>query len=259
MKKIFFIGKFNLIMQNVYQVMAKQFDMQICPAEYEILEGMFQMIRPEMVMISTMDFEEKHADIYRMLAEKYQWIPVLSIGKKDELRMFYDLTQTEQFHEVYRPVKISEIIRQVKEILGIKTVADDSKAGKEDVANVKTGPKTILLIDDSPVQLRQVREILKDKYRVLMAASGLQAMNVLLKETPDLIFLDYDMPVVDGRVTLEKIRSNERSMDIPVVFLTAINNKEKILAVAPLNPADYLLKPVNSRRILETARRIIGE
>ena len=67
------------------------------------------------------------------------------------------------------------------------------------------------------------------------------------------------MPVVDGRVTLEKIRSNERSMDIPVVFLTAINSKEKILAVAPLNPADYLLKPVNARRIMETARRIIGE
>ena len=152
MKKIFFIGKFNLIMQNVYQVMAKQFDMQICPAEYEILEGMFQMIRPELVMISTMDFEAKHAYIYKMLAEKYQWIPVLSIVKRDELRMFYDLTQTEQFHEVYRPVKISEIIRQVKEILGIKTVADDSKDGKEDVANVRTGPKTILLIDECAIK-----------------------------------------------------------------------------------------------------------
>ena len=259
MKKIFFIGKFNVIMQNVYQVMTKKFDMQICPAEYEILEGMFQMLRPELVLISTMDFNAKHADIYKLLAEKYSWIPVLSIGKRDELRMFYDLTQTEQFHEVFRPVKISEIIRQVNQILGIKTDENEGKTGKEDVANVKTGPKTILLIDDSPVQLRQVREILKEKYRVLMASSGLQAMNVLLKETPDLIFLDYDMPVVDGRVTLQKIRENERSRDIPVVFLTAINSKEKILAVAPLNPSDYLLKPVNARRILETARRIMGE
>ena len=256
MKKIIFIGKFNVIMQNIYQVMTKKFDMQICPAEYEIVEGMFQMIHPELVMISTMDFETRHTDIYKLLAEKYQWIPVLSIGKKDELRMFYDLTQTEQFHEVFRPVKISEIVKQVNQILGIKT---DEYSGKEDVANVKSGPKTILLIDDSPVQLRQVREILKEKYRVLMATSGLQAMNVLLKEMPDLIFLDYDMPVVDGRVTLEKIRANERSRNIPVVFLTAINSKEKILAIAPLNPADYLLKPVNAKRILETARRITGE
>ena len=126
------------------------------------------------------------------------------------------------------------------------------------MANLKNGPKTILLIDDSPVQLRQVREILKEKYRVIMASSGLQAMNMLIKETPDLIFLDYDMPVVDGRVTLEKIRANERSKNIPVVFLTAINSKEKILAVAPLNPSDYLLKPVNAKRILETAQRITG-
>ena len=67
------------------------------------------------------------------------------------------------------------------------------------------------------------------------------------------------MPVVDGRVTLEKIRANERSRNIPVVFLTAINSKEKILAIASLNPADYLLKPVNAKRILETAQRITGE
>ena len=255
MKKIFFIGKFNVIMQNIYQVMTKKFDMQICPAEYEIVEGMFQMIHPEMVLISTMDFEAKHADIYKLLSEKYRWIPVLSIGKRDELRMFYDYTQTDQFHEVFRPVRISEIVRQVNQILGIKT---DEYAGKEDVANVKNGPKTVLLIDDSPVQLRQVREILKEKYRVIMASSGLQAINILLKETPDLIFLEYDMPVVDGRVTLEKIRANERSRNIPVVFLTAINSKEKILAVAPLNPSDYLLKPVNAKRILETAQRITG-
>ena len=56
MKKIIFIGKFNVIMQNVYQVMAKKYDMQICPAESDIVEGMFQMVHPEMVLISTMDF-----------------------------------------------------------------------------------------------------------------------------------------------------------------------------------------------------------
>ena len=203
-----------------------------------------------------MDFEKKHADIYTMLKEKYEWIPVLSLGRKEELRMFYDLTQTEQFREIYRQVKIGEIVRRVNEILGIKTEED---LGKEDVASVKAGPKTVLIIDDSPVQFRQVREILKGNYRVLMANSGMQAMTILSKERPDLIFLDYDMPVMDGRMTLEKIRTYEKSRDLPVVFLTAINSKEKILAVAPLNPSDYLLKPVNARRILETARRIMGE
>lgn len=255
MKKIFFVGKFNVIMQNIYQVMVKQFDVQICPADHEILVGMLQILRPEMVMISTMDFEAKHAEIYRMLAEKYEWIPVLSIGTKEEMRRFYDYTQLDQFHEVFRPVKIGEIVRAVNKILGIQT---NEYAGKEDVADVKDGEKTILLIDDSAVQLRQVREILKSKYRVLMATSGLQAMNILLKEKPDLIFLDYDMPVLDGKGTLEQIRANERSRDIPVVFLTAVNSKEKILAVAPLNPSDYLLKPVNANRILETAKRITG-
>lgn len=256
MKKIFLIGKFNVIMHNIYQVMAKKFDIQVCPAECEIVDGLFQMVRPDMVLISTMGFDTGHANLYKLLAEKYGWIPTLSIGKKDELRMFYDLTQTEQFHEIFRPVRLSEVLRQVNQILGIDT---DAYEGSEDVADVKSGPKTVLLIDDSPVQLRQVREILKDRYQVLMASSGVQALGILSKETPDLIFLDYDMPVMDGRKTLQKIRENECSKDIPVVFLTAINSKEKILAVAPLNPSDYLLKPVNAKRILETAQRILGE
>lgn len=256
MKKICFIGKFNVIMQNIYQVMVKQFDIQICPADHEIMGGMLQMLRPEMVMISTMDFEAKHAEIYKVLADYFRWIPVLSVGTREELRQFYDYTQMDQFHEVVRPAQISEIVKDVNSILGIQTSA---YIGKEDVANVKDGEKTILLIDDSPVQLRQVRELLKSKYRVLMATSGLQAMKILSKERPDLIFLDYDMPVLDGKGTLEQIRANEQSRDIPVVFLTSVNTKEKILAIAPLNPSDYILKPVNANRILETARRITGK
>ena len=256
MKKIFFIGKFNVIMQNIYLAMSRQFDVQVCPVEYEIIEGLFQMISPEMVLISTMDFGAEQERIYQMLAEKYEWVPVLSIGKKDELRQFYEFTQKEQFHEIYRPVKIGAIVEETARILGIPA---DAYTSKEDVANVRSGPKTVLLVDDSAVQLRQVREILKDKYRVLMAPSGLAAMDILSKEKPDLIFLDYDMPVVDGRVTLKKIRANDSSKDLPVVCLSAINSKEKILAVMHLNPSDYLLKPVNANRILETAERIIGK
>ncbi len=255
MKKIVFIGKFNVIMQNIYQVMSKRFEVQLCPAEYEIVEGLFQMIRAEMVLISTMDMDEKHIAIFELLAKKYGWIPVLSVGKREELRTFYEFTQGEQFHEIYRPAKISTIIEETSRILGIDT---DQYTGKEDVANVRSGTKTILLIDDSPVQLRMVRDILKDEYRVLMAPSGIAGLNALSTATPDLIFLDYDMPIMDGKQTLEKIRADEKAKDIPVVFLSAINDKEKVLAVLHLNPSDYLLKPVNTERVLETTKRIVG-
>ena len=66
------------------------------------------------------------------------------------------------------------------------------------------------------------------------------------------------MPIMDGKQTLEKIRADEKAKDIPVVFLSAINDKEKVLAVLHLNPSDYLLKPVNAERVLETTKRIVG-
>jgi CheY-like chemotaxis protein len=255
MTKIFFVGKFNLIMQNIYQAMNKDYDLQLCPADADILDGMFQMVRPQLVLISAMDFDDKQKDIYQLLAEKYNWVPVVSVGRKEELRMFYNDKQTEQFHYIPRPVQISTIQRTINEILGIWV---EEYQGEEEVATVKAGQKTVMLIDDSPVQLRQVRDILKEKYKVLLASSGPKAMEIMEEETPDLIFLDYNMPDMDGRATLKKIRSNPKTGHLPVVFLTAINSKDKILAVADLNPSDYLLKPVKAKRIRETAERITG-
>ena len=112
--------------------------------------------------------------------------------------------------------------------------------------------RRILLIDDSGIQLRMMREILKGKYDVDMAESGKEALHIIKRQEPDLILLDYDMPGVDGKETLEMIRKNEFSQDTPVIFLTGVRDKKKIEAALELNPDGYILKPVSQENILET-------
>ncbi len=73
-----------------------------------------------------------------------------------------------------------------------------------------------------------------------------------------MILLDYEMPGETGADVLKKLRANERSKDIPVVFLTGVADSERIKSVLALNPRGYMLKPINIERLLSTIKTIIG-
>lgn len=124
--------------------------------------------------------------------------------------------------------------------------------------NGVSGRKCALVIDDSPIQLRALNDMLKEKCDVMMATSGMKALTLIGKRIPDIIFLDYDMPVCDGKMTLQMIRELEETKDIPVVFLTGIGDKEHIQAVLALRPAGYLLKPANASKIYEFVDKYLG-
>lgn len=118
--------------------------------------------------------------------------------------------------------------------------------------------KTVLLIDDNPIQLRSLKGVLATSYDVQMATSGMKAVEMIRKSLPDAIFLDYDMPECDGRKTLQIIRGIAGAENIPVVFLTGVSSVEHIKAVLSLNPAGYLLKPASADTLYETLDKIFG-
>ena len=82
-------------------------------------------------------------------------------------------------------------------------------------------------------------------------------MKSIGKKRPDLILLDYEMPVCDGRQTLEMIRADDEISDIPVIFLTGVNDREHIEPILALRPAGYLLKPPVQERILEAIKKAL--
>ena len=99
--------------------------------------------------------------------------------------------------------------------------------------------------------------MLEERYEVTLAISGAQAMTSIGKKRPDLILLDYEMPVCDGRMTLEMIRADEEMKDIPVIFLTAVNDRANIEAVLKLKPAGYFLKPAVKERLVAEIDKIL--
>lgn len=119
--------------------------------------------------------------------------------------------------------------------------------------------KKIVVIDDSKVQLRALSELMKNRYEVVTASTGRGGIDILKQDGADLVLLDYSMPGLDGKETLEILRSHEETKNIPVVFITGDDDKEDIVEALKLHPQGYLLKPVKPERLFQTIEEVIGE
>lgn len=109
--------------------------------------------------------------------------------------------------------------------------------------------KKILVVDDADFIRKAMCELLGDTYEVSEAGSGMSAIRCLTLNRPDLILLDYEMPVCDGSQVLEMIRSEEEFADIPVIFLTGRVDAESVRKVIALKPAGYLAKSLKQEEI----------
>lgn len=119
--------------------------------------------------------------------------------------------------------------------------------------------KHILVVDDDSGVLKLINTFLGSRYHIATAINGKVAMKFLEKKETDLVLLDYEMPKENGAQVLQKIRSDARFENLPVVFLTGVSSKERIREVLELNPQGYLLKPINTERLLQTLKDILGE
>ena len=109
--------------------------------------------------------------------------------------------------------------------------------------------KKVLVVDDSNFMRFSMVNLLKEDYEVEECASGMSAITTLTKNRPDLILLDYDMPICDGRQMLEMLRSEKDTADISVIFLTGRSDEDSIQKVMALRPSGYLLKMMPKEEI----------
>ncbi len=116
----------------------------------------------------------------------------------------------------------------------------------------------ILVVDDSPVNLAAAEQKLRDRYEVIPLNSGMRALRYLRSETPpDLILLDILMAGKDGIDTLKEIRSLKNAADIPVIMLTGVGERGRVVQSSRLGACDYVLKPFNSDDLFKRIERAL--
>ncbi len=114
---------------------------------------------------------------------------------------------------------------------------------------------TILIVDDQEENLRGIGNVLTMmSYDITLARNAEQAFKQLFSCTPDLILLDVMMPEIDGLTTCRQIKSNANWADIPVIFLSADDDKNVIVQALEAGGVDYVTKPFNMAELLSRVR-----
>ena len=125
-------------------------------------------------------------------------------------------------------------------------------------ADKVSNKRHILVIDDDVNMLKTLRLYLQDAYEVTVISSGKAAVDFLLKYTPDLILLDYVMPMFNGAAVFKIIKSREATKNIPVYFLTGQTDKGTVIECLSLKPAGYIVKPIAKNDLLEKIAKALS-
>ena len=103
----------------------------------------------------------------------------------------------------------------------------------------------ILIVDDTPANIQILNETLKDDYEIYFAMNGKDALQNAQKVIPDLVLLDIMMPGMDGYEVCGALKRNSLLKDIPVIFITALNQEDHETKGLGLGAVDYITKPFN--------------
>ena len=118
--------------------------------------------------------------------------------------------------------------------------------------------KRILVCDDDPVILRLLQVNLElEGYEVLLAHNGEKAVEMADEHHPDLVILDIMMPRMDGYQTCARMKSNDETKDIPIVFLSAKAQQSDIEKGRKFGVEDYLTKPFDPGDLIEVVNRLV--
>jgi len=104
---------------------------------------------------------------------------------------------------------------------------------------------TILVVDDEPLYLELIADILRDDFRILVADEGMTGMEIAAKSVPQLILLDLMMPVIDGFEVYRCLKADARTREIPVIFISGVGDVVTETKGLRMGAVDYINKPIN--------------
>ncbi len=222
-------------------------------AEHEVFmfqsgaEALDQMtkIAPDIILLDIeMPFMDGFA-VLEKLRERKEWaeIPVVGVtGQKGKTTALNFIGKGGVAY-LMKPVEKNMMLERIREILR-----------KEEEKKAK---KKILIVDDELESLIVYKNILLEKYNVMALNSGKLAIEYLQKFVPDLIVLDYQMPLYNGRAVYQMIRKMERLNDVPVIFLTGTTEREVLMECAALMPQGVILKSAGRDALLDKIDNVL--
>lgn len=253
MKKIILMGKRCDETHDLFFVLKEHFDVKLCAIDYDVYQGVRKLFQPDLVVICFVKYTQPDKRFMELLSEDNRRVPVITVGLEMIDSTFEKIHIGGGMVNLTKVNAKSSIKDKACSMLGISPMTMDIVS--ED--HMDGGKPLILVVDDFALLLRQLRSMLKETYDVEVATSGVQAMSAIKRNRPDLILLDYAMPVHDGKQIFEALKMSNETRDIPVIFLTGVSEHDKVEEIIDMNPAGYLLKPPDKEKLLSMIKEVL--
>lgn len=272
--KILLTGNNNSAIDDFFIHMYEKFETMTTSDRYEDVMQHIKYFAPDVFVYCL--FDETGDDFNKLPYIKARLsqnkIPFILLGSKNECEEFERIAVNIPDFILYKPLTANLIQEKIIKFLEEWKYGDEDKVAEqpEEVLLEDEEPiiiedtvypeqrKHILAIDDNSLMLKVIKEHLHEKYDVATAISGKIAFKFLERKQTDLILLDYEMPDENGPAVLSKLRSNEATKNIPVIFLTSISERDKLQKALVMKPQGYLLKPIERDKLIETIAKHIG-
>ncbi len=266
--KALLVGKNKVVIDEFFTHLWENFESLTVSNRQEDISNHLKYFDPD-VMVYCMNQETKE-EINRLVncfakLKKGGRIPLVLIGSEEDCHDFNQYAAGAAALVLTKPLTTSAIDEALVKFLEERKRQEEAARAEQEErekaaaqAAEKEKRKHILVVDDDPLMLKLIKDHLHDKYDVATAPSGRTAMKFLEKRTTNLILLDYEMPDENGPAVLEKLRTNDATKDIAVIFLTGVTERGKIQQALIYKPQGYLLKPIDRDKLIETIENIIG-
>ena len=269
MQKILLIGELEEIIRSVNECLENDFQVQICSEKIDMVRGMAKIVKPDMIIVCQIGIDELNYTIFTWVKEQMPKTPVLIISTKESWGSISGYCTTPQFEKLFRPVTGSVIVETCKNMLACgKDLSLEKEELTKDVDDTQQAPlimdkkhkgrERIMIVDDNPLVLRNMKSILEEKYDIFLVPSGEKALELIPKKHPDLVLLDYEMPGMDGKAVFEAMNQDDEMKTIPVIFLTSMAQREQVYGVLKFAPAGYILKPAHRERLMDEIAKVLS-
>ncbi len=242
--KVLLVNHGNALMANTLTNLLKEAEVETLRVEPEMEAVTAGVGKADAVMVFAGDFVYETPELLVYLKDTCfgEDKPLSVMGSEKEIDEIEAIIPKNMIaHEFKRPVDVKSISAA---LLALVRSGESRKQQKH-----------IMLVDDDTLFLQAMQNWLGAKYKVTATKSGMQAITYIAGNKPDLILLDYDMPITSGPQVLEMIRSEPNSAGIPVIFLTGRNDRESVERVMQLHPDGYLLKSMTKEAILASVEK----
>ncbi len=272
--KVLLTGNNKTVINEFFTYMDFNFECISTSERYDDIMNHMKYVQPDVFVYclyqERLDDLKRFANLEKQISDR--GVPVVIIGDPEDCDEFEKIAPLLDPLVLQKPISTQNIVTAITNLIATrKGRSNPDSASEEEIllgakemlsqaeAAAKAGRKKhILIVDDDSRVLRLLQGYLAGRYELATAINGKVALKFLEKKETDLVLLDYEMPTENGASVLEKIRANEKTKNLPVVFLTGVTEKHKIREVLALKPQGYLLKPVDMDKLSSTIKGILG-